>query len=250
MKTHIALNKVVALEKGTKEGANKALGEAFRLAKEGQSLFHGQRRVYHPYSEDDQPLPDEVQQVRMTVKMALERIKAALGRHFDVTATRDGGNTRAVADIVIDDVAIAAGVSVPHLLFLEKQLEELHKLFTGLPLLDQGENWTKDEGTGLYRSEPTTKVRTRKVPKVVVKYEATKEHPAQTEMITEDIPAGEWKTTLFSGALTVDEKNAAIARVLTMLNAVRMAREEANSTDVEFNETGRDVLSYVIGDLA
>ena len=53
--------------------------------------------------------------------------------------------------------------------------------------LDPGSDWSVDPGTGLYKTDNTLTQRTKKVQRPITLYEATKEHPAQTQLITEDV---------------------------------------------------------------
>jgi len=83
------------------------------------------------------------------------------------------------------------------------------------------------------------------VPKNHVKYEATKEHPAQVEMYMEDVWVGTWTTTKFSGAIPVATRNAMLERVRKLTDAVKTAREEANGLEVRGQKVGAAVLGYV-----
>ncbi len=77
----------------------------------------------------------------------------------------------------------------------------MHTFVDKMVELDQGEAWTLDENAGLFRSEPVKQHRTKKLQRPIVKYEATEHHPAQTELITDDVVIGHWTTVKFSGAL-------------------------------------------------
>jgi hypothetical protein len=46
------------------------------------------------------------------------------------------------------------------------------------------------------RGKANESLRTSKEPTVIVKYDATKEHPAQTELFTKDVPVGTWTQIL------------------------------------------------------
>src|SRR5438132_1009448 len=78
-----------------------------------------------------------------------------------------------------------------------------------------------------------------------VKYEATKEHPAQVEMYMEDVWVGTWTTTKLSGAIPAATRNAMLERVRKLLDAVKEAREEANLLQVQTQKLGDALLAYV-----
>src|SRR5262249_36542841 len=151
----------------------------------------------------------------------LRQVSATLTRLFDVTATKDWANCVARADIVVDSRTIAAGVPVAHLLFLEKQLVDLHTFVKKLPVLDAAESWVRDDSTDSWRTEPVRTIRTKKVPRNHVKAEATDKHPAQVEVYYEDVPVGYWTTVKFSGALPAKRVNEILDRVVALQAAVK-----------------------------
>src|SRR5947209_3792462 len=87
-------------------------------------------------------------------------------------------------------------------------------------------------------SKPARTNRTKKVPKNHVKYEATKEHPAQVEMYMEDVWVGTWTTVKFSGAIPAAVRNAMLERLRKLLEGVKTAREEANNLEVRAVKIG------------
>ena len=100
-----------------------------------------------------------------------------------------------------------------YLLFLEKQLTDLHTFVKKLPVLDAAEAWAFDEATDAYSTAPTQTTRTKKVPRNHVKAEATEKHPAQVEVYFEDVLVGYWTTVKFSGALPQARSTSCKARV-------------------------------------
>ena len=136
---------------------------------------------------------------------------------------------------------------VTYLLFLEKQLVDLHTFVKKLPVLDAAESWTFDESADCYATEPVQTVRTKKVPRNHVKAEATEKHPAQVEVYYEDVTVGYWKTVKFSGALPAKRVNELLERVEKLQQAVKFAREEANGTEVDRPAGRRKGLRYLFG---
>ena len=109
-----------------------------------------------------------------------------------------------------------------------------------MPTLDESEDWRKDEATGLFKTEPTKTHRTAKVQEAIVLYDATEKHPAQTQLITKDVIVGYWNQVKQSGAITRGEKRKLLEKVEAVLNAVKSAREEANSIEApDKKEIGR-----------
>ncbi|MBL7497492.1 hypothetical protein I6A84_06280 [Frankia sp. CNm7] len=238
------LNQIIALEKGVKARASREL-EELRASTQKDALLAGISRTYQPRDEDGDPLPPEGTKVQVRVEEVLARVSAVLTRLFDVVATKDIANGSARADVVVDGETLLRDVPVAYLLFLEKQLADLQSFLAKLPVLDPAEDWSWDSAAGVYRTPTTKTVRSRKVPKVLVKYEATEHHPAQTEVFTVDEPVGDWSTVKFSGALPAERRGQLLDRVIALGEAVKVAREAANQFDVTDQAYGKLVFDYL-----
>lgn len=57
-----------------------------------------------------------------------------------------------------------------------------------------------------------------------------------------------WTNIKKSGAVRVQDKNAMLARVQALKNAIKVAREEANSIEVEQFKAGKAILDFVFGE--
>jgi hypothetical protein len=240
------LNQIIAITAGKKGQAHKTITEAYQTLQKA-ALLEGVSRTYRPRDEEGEQLPPEKKMVQVKVYQTIGGVTDALTELFDVVATQDFANCQAKADVVVDGVALAKGVPVTHLLFLEKQLVDIHTFVEKLPTLDPGESWEYNEDADCYASEPHQTTKTKKVMKNHVKAEATKEHPAQVETYTEDVVVGYWTTVKFSGAVPAREKNEMLQRVRKLQEAVKAAREEANGLTVEVKKTGAPILQYVFG---
>jgi hypothetical protein len=136
---------------------------------------------------------------------------------------------------------------VTFLLWLGHQLDNLYSEVKKIPTLDSGEKWTKDAEQNLYATQPTEQVRTKKIEVPLVLHAPTKEHPAQVKSITSDVITGTWKQTKYSSAMPADQKEALIVRVEKLQNAVKQAKETANSTDVpkDLTSAGKAFFDFV-----
>jgi hypothetical protein len=239
------LNQIVAVEKGVKNGANTAFTKAYQsLGVEGP--FQGMTRTYQPRHEDGDKLPDESTKVQTTVDDKLDEIRTALTRLFDVSATKDYGNTVAKADVVVDGNVLIAQAPPTYLLMLEKYLNDLRTVVSKLPVLDPATEWHEDEVTGLWKSSPVVTTRTRKSPRAHVLYQATDRHPAQVESFTVDEVIGDYTATKYSGSVSARRRDELVSRVETLLQAVKFAREEANTTTVEDRKVGERLFDYLL----
>ncbi|WP_019009145.1 hypothetical protein [Deinococcus aquatilis] len=239
------LNQIIAVEKSVKSRAFQELTEAHH-ALQKPALLSGISRTYRPKDEEGETLPPESTRVQAKAEEIIRQTAQIMGNLFDVTATKDWANNEAKADVVIGERVLLRQVPVTYLLFLEKQLTDLHTFIRKLPVLDASESWTFDPSTDTYATDPVQTVRTKKIPRNHVKAEATDKHPAQVEVYYEDVTVGYWRTLKFSGALPAVRVNDLLTRVQKLQQAVKFAREEANSVEVTDRKVGEQVFAYLL----
>ena len=241
------LNQINAVVSGRKGEAEKAVTELYKLIQKDQ-LFSGRERTYRPLDEvNGQKLPPESQRVQQRADDLIRQAVAKWTDLWNLIYTQDAGNQQAKADVVVDGQTLLAGVPVTFLLFLDKQVNDLETFIGKLPTPDPAEEWTHDPNSGLLRSKATESLRTSKEPTVIVKYEATKDHPAQTELFTKDVPVGTWTQILYSGCLPTDRKNALLERIKKLQDAIKQAKEQANLLEVQKQKAAEAVFAFVFG---
>ena len=241
------LCQINALVSGRKGEVEKAVGDIYKIVQK-PDLFTGRERSYQPRDDEHgERLPAERQKVQHTVRQQLAEASAKWVELWDLVLTQDSANQQAKADIVVDGHVVMKDVPVTNLLFLEKQVNDLETFISRLPTPDPSEEWEHDTNTDLLKTKPSQTVRGKKVPKAFVKYEATKEHPAQVETYTEDIQVGTWTQILYSGCMPATERNAMLARVKKLKDAIKFAREQANLIEVEKKKAGESIFGFVFG---
>jgi hypothetical protein len=238
------LNQVVAIEKGIK---NRVCAEISRLHKLNQKseLFNGFIKNYTPKDDDGEQYPTESKRVQLSASDAINEFAKALSQLLDIEATKDYANCNARADVVVDGAVLLGDAPTTYLLFLEKQIADIRTYIEKLPVLDDSEAWDIDVNTGLYKTDTVKTHRTKKVQKPVVLYDATDRHPAQTQMITEDITVGYWNIVKQSGAIPVPEIKKLVKRIDKLSAAVKFAREKANSIEAVSVSVGDAVFGYL-----
>ncbi len=174
------------------------------------------------------------------------RISRLLTELMDVTASKDYANCHARADVVVEGQTLVKDAPVPFLLFLEKHLTDLHTFVDKLPNLDSADDWVSDPNSGLYKTAPIATHRTKKVQKPIVLYDATDKHPAQTQLITEDVLVGYWDTVKQSGALPLPRKRELLERLESLSQAVKFAREQANDAEATEQKIGGAIFAYLL----
>ena len=239
--TNTKLNQILAIEKGTKSRVHGEVTKMHHLLQK-PALLQGFNKAYQNQDEGGDVYPPERQKVQVVAAEMLKRAGRLLAELFDITATKDIANTEAKADLVVDGEVLLEQVPATFLLFLEKQLGDLHTFVAKIPILDPAEEWHHDEAAGLYKTEPTQTTRTKKVQRPIVLYQATKEHPAQTQLITEDVIVGHWRTVKHSGALPAGRKAELQERIERVLQAAKFARETANAQAAPRREVGERLL--------
>lgn len=240
------LNQVIAVEKGIKQKNNDVGSELYK-ALQKPALFNGLSKKYKPLDENGEYFAPESVKVQMNVKDVLKQNSRVLSELLDVTATKDFANCQAKANVVVEGQTLLEGAPATYLLFLEKQLTDMHTMLNALPVLDPAEEWTLDANADLFKTDVTQTHKTKKVQKALVKYPATDKHPAQTEVITDDQTVGHWETVKTSGAMPLTDKNVLIERVEKLQKAVKFAREEANTTEAQAQKVGDKLLGWLLG---
>lgn len=240
------LHEILAIEKGLKQRTYSKIDEMQKVLPK-VDFFNGHYRKWIPLTDDSEMFPPETKKVQFYAKEMLNEYVGLRKEVFDLEMTKDMTNATARADIIVDGMPLAEQVPATTLLFLEKELTDLRTFIQTIPILDAAEEWTPDKMNAfLYRTEPERTHRTKKVEKPLVLYEATKEHPAQTKTVTEDIIIGHWETTKVTGAVPVAEKLEYWKRVNKLLDAVKEARERANGAIAVEAKLGEQIFKYVM----
>lgn len=240
------LNQIIAIEKGVKARVNKNVSEMYK-ALQKPALFDGFSKNWEKINDEGETRPSEKRRVQLKVDEILSDVGDNLTELFDVTAQKDFANCTAKADVVVGGTTLLAQVPATYLLFLEKQLNDVKSAVSVLPTLSLDEDWHVDEALGLYKTNPVKTRSTSKVQEPIVLFPATPEHPAQTQLITNDVVVGHWQTVRQSGATVESRKRAILKKIETLIKAVKFAREEANEAEAAQQSIGDTVFQYLFG---
>jgi hypothetical protein len=246
------LHEVLAVETDLQGTAEKVRTECVNTFTKKANLFGGGNRVLKMFSEDrkneedggrvDQPL-------NTTVDDKLNYIIEAQVKYFDCLAQKESTNQVAKADLVLDGVVVAKDLPATLLLGLESRLKAVRGVFETIPTLDPNVNWelADEQGKGVWKSaEPEVTRREEKVMKPVVLYPATDKHPAQVKESVENQTVGLYYTMKFSGMITPAKKSNYLERIDTLIQAVKQARQRANSTEVVNTPIGQQLFDYIM----
>lgn len=214
--------------------------------------FSGYHRKYEPFNEADKVAADAEQTGRelvTTVDAKLQYLFGHLVAYADAEAQRDATNQKAAAPIVIDGKVLMTDVPGTWLLGMEKRMAEWRAVLALIPTLAPGERWIPDttRGEHVYTHEkPKTALRTKKAIQHKVLVQPTKEHPAQIEKWTEDVPIGTWIQEEWAGAMTPAEKSELLARFDKLQRAIVQARMQANNTEVVPCAPTQKLVDYIL----
>ncbi len=241
------LNQIVAIVSGQKSEAEKLLTEIYHAFQKAD-LFTGHTRVYIRKNADDtDSKPPDSKQPQQSVAALYARASTVMTKMIDNVATQDWANCSAKADVKVDGVTVLEAVPVTHLLFLEHKLGDLKAFVDKMPTRDPAEEWHENEESNSFSTDPVRTEVTKKTQVPIVLYDATKEHPAQCQMITKDEVVGYWDTKRFSTAVSSRDKEIMTQRIVKLTEGVKVAREEANSIMADRKEVGAKLLEHIFG---
>ncbi len=238
------LNQVIVAEAQAKTSCQEQISKLHHLSSK-EDLYSGLSKTYTPLKEEDEALPTEEKRIQVRAVEQIEAAKTAWKDLFDLTLSKDRGNCEAKADLIIDGGVILSGVPVTYLLFLEKRVTDILTFLKNIPVLNEAYDWELGVG-GIYRSNEVKTHRTKKVQRGLVLHPPTDKHPAQTQLIVEDVVVGHYHTQHTSGALPHDQKKDLVKKAEKVLRAVKEAREKANIAEAPEADTS-PLMDYIFG---
>lgn len=215
------------------------------------SFFNGFVRTYHPFSvegETEIKYPEERQKVEQRVDELVVRAANLWTDLFNITFTKDAANMEAKADVVVDGTVLVKDAPVSWLLWADKRIQEVRTFFDSLPTLNEAEYWEKDDVSGMWKSKSIHTIKTEKIPVAYVMYPHSDKHPAQVERVQKDVPIGEYAKQNFSSALQAERKRKVLEKIDRVLIALKVARANANSIEVEKLQIAKPMFEYILAD--
>jgi hypothetical protein len=209
----------------------------------------GFTKIYRVERQGTAIQPDQSQLLQTRAYKVLEEFVAAQAVLLDARTTKDYANTETTANVVVDGNIMLANAPPTLLLSIEKMVTDLRTFLNALPVLPPDEQWHYDPAQDCYVSEVSEQTRVEQVKEGLVLYphqETSKGLlPAQTQIVENSHVVGIWTTTKFSGAVTLKDKEALVARAQKLVDAVKMALHEANAHVTEDRHPAQELLGYV-----
>lgn len=215
-------------------------------------LFEEKRSTFVPVEEGAPPVVEQQSDIQTNVHDELKWLASLWSKAIDVSLWVAVGNQTAKADVVLDDgTTLLTAVPATALLELEKRANEILELAKSIPTLDPAKGFREapDRGAHIYAAREVTKTRTKKTQRPLVLYPATPEHPAQTQLVVEDVLTGRVTEQEWSGLITPARKGEIINRVETLARAIKQARQRANENDLGTDgpKAGKAIFDYLFG---
>jgi hypothetical protein len=242
------LHEVLAVESQLKGQAQATRTDLKATFEKKRHLFERKVVTFQPSEEGAQPVTEQQSDLQSTIPQELKWIAGIWAKALDVSAQVAEANTVARADVVLDEgTTLLAGLPATALLELEKRAAEIQELVAAIPTLDPAKGFKPDptEGPHTHRARDVVKTRTKKVPKVITLAQATPEHAAQAQLITEDVGIGTLLEQEWSGLFTPAQKGDMLERAESLRRAIKQARQRAN--DVEVSKPTQSVGDVVFG---
>lgn len=246
------LHEVLAVDSDLAETAKKIAAEALVTFQKKADHFFGMIKRLEMFDESrkqEEQGAQESKELVTTVQEKVDYVAEHIIRHLDCLAQKESTNQVAQADVELEDGSkLLDTVPATLLLSLENKLALFRKVYEGIPTLAPGLEWAEDpsQREGVYKStHDITRHKTEQTFKSKILVQPTKEHPAQIEKWTEQVPIGNFITTQWSGMVSPARKSELLGRIDSLLRAIKKARMRANSTEVVKKSIGKVIFDYI-----
>ncbi len=243
------LHQLLAVDADLRNKAAKIAQETASTFRTKSDHFDGYVRTYRPFIEPENELmkqaPD-IKDIVTTVQDKLNYTAKSLKRAIDAHLSKEQTNCKgeAMADLQIGANCMP-GLSSTALLALEGWLVKIREVYLGIPTHDPSKHWEASNIPHVYQAAPKDTFKTEKVAEAIVKYPATTEHPAQTEMVTMDKNVGIMRVEATTGKVSPAEKSGMLERIDHMIVTTKKARSKANQAEVSSISIGEMLFEYI-----
>lgn len=245
------LHELLAVEQQLKTQSESTRAELKNTFDKKKHLFEEKRSSFVPNKEGLLPASEVQSDIQSTVPQEFKWISGIMTKAMDTSYGVAEGNMLSRADVIMDDGSVVlSNVPATALMELEKRVSEIHELIKTAPTLDpaKGFRLDPDRGKDIFKAREITKTRTQKAQRVIVKYAATEHHPAQTELVSEDVPIGTITEQEWSGLITPARKSELLEKTEELKRAVKKAKFRANEVTLTvLPKCGDAIFAFVFG---
>lgn len=244
------LHQVLAVEADL-EGKYKRVSEESKKTFGKAAMFTGFNRklvLFAEAAEGAAEFPEENASLETTVAERLAYNAKAISKYLDAVMQKEATNQVASAQLMVRGVVIADDVPATMLLALESRLKYIRGIYEAIPTLPAGTEWepSTTRGDNIWDMvHPEEKLKTELTFKSQIIVEPTEHHPAQIEKWQEQMPVGKFVKKIWSGMITTAKKSELLDKIDALIKAVKMARQQANSTKVLETKIGQSVMDFI-----
>lgn len=226
------LHELLAVHGGLEQRLTKEVAEA-QAAFAQKHLFEKRVVTFSPKNEvaggvQDATVEEFVGMVT-TVPEVLRKVGTAIIKVIDTGHQINRANTVATADVILNGAVFLKGLPATTLLELEKRISAIKEVIMVAPTLDPAKGYSTSPELGeCWMAKDVVRQRTAKRQVAVVLYPATDHHPAQTQLISEDVPTGTVHVAEWTGRIAPTDKQRLLDRCDELAGAVKQARARAN----------------------
>lgn len=245
------LHQLLAVEAERRNKAVLITQETIGTFQKRADHFDGLIKTYESLRDapTDLLLPSEIKEVVTTVREKIDYTKKSIIIAMDAQVSKEETNAfgEVRADLRVGDQNSFGEFSSTALLALEQQMIKIRNMYHAIPTLDPTKVWLPDPtaGRGIYSTSIQVSIRGIKEEIPLVMYEATKEHPAQVQLVKKDVQVGKWNTFHKSGKITPAEKSELLSRIDLVIDAIKRARARANQAEVKQVHIGKKIFDYI-----
>lgn len=244
----MATSKTLAQVVGTRKAiAARATSDLTAVKNEVEKAdrFAGLVRTYAPIEDGGDAYPPENKAVLSRHADVLNQMVECERPWLNTIAAVEFANQAACADVVVGDTVVIQSAPVPLLLALIKRVTDMRTLLEKIPVLPEGESWSWNTAEEVYETPAAQTRKTTRKQTPVVLYEATKEHPAQVQLLPEDVLVGHWTTIKQSGAMLARQKRDILVRTDALIDALKHAVEAANRIPCPPIDVASGIFEYL-----
>ena len=247
------IHELIAVEKDVKGTVNKVSSETRKTFTSRQDHFEEHSKEYQALKDDDHELLDnEFKAMVTTVPEKLAYFEHHMQRMFDIIIQKELSNASATADIILtkDDgtkVVLFVNAPVAAIVQMGNLMESIRtQVYDVIPTLDPKKQWTPEGNRDdVYVTPDIRRTRTKKVQVPIELSPATDRHPAQVQLVTEDVTTGHWVQKYWSGAISSADKSRILKRTDEIIAALKKAKTRANDADVVESHIGARLMQYI-----
>ena len=245
------LHEILAVDGDLMREAQKIAAETIKTFSTKEHLFTGEFKTLEMFDEGRKKEEEGQQtykEMTTTVQEKLDYTTEALIQHLDCLSHKEHTNQETCADVVVNGNVILSKLPATLLLSIENKLAAWRNIYEAIPTLKPGIEWALDDTNRLgsfkaVHDELSHKTEMTIQHKILVN--PTKEHPAQVEKWTEQKPVGQYRKVLYSGMITPTRKSQLLRKVDVLAQAVKQARQRANTADVIKANIGGAIFKFI-----